>query len=126
MPKTFNEIEPSAVHTAGAAALFSGIPFEHCDFNTAQLQLIFGCGKTTLFGEILPQLEELGGVYYEGGRVKATGAAILALRARKLKRPRGKKDTRSLTEASLRKRAQQKAQAEGDAATKARRTEDRP
>ena len=102
------------------AALFSGIPFEHCDFNTAQLQLIFSCGKTTLFGEILPQLEELGGVYYEGGRVKANGAAILALRARKLKEPRGKKDTRSLTEASLRKRASQKAQAE------ARRTEDRP
>jgi hypothetical protein len=126
MPKAFSEIEPSAVHTAGAAALFSGIPFEHCDFNTAQLQLIFSCGKTTLFGEILPQLEELGGVYYEGGRVKATGAAILTLRARKLKRPRGKKDTRSLTEASLRKRAQQKAQAEGDAAAKARRTEDRP
>ena len=115
MPKAFGD-EPLAVHTAGAAALFSGIPFEHCDFNTAQLQLIFGCGKTTLFGEILPQLEELGGVYYEGGRVKVNGAAILALRARKLKQRRGKKDTRSLTEASLRKRASQKAQ----------RTEDRP
>jgi hypothetical protein len=67
----------------------------------------------------------LGGVYYEGGRVKANGAAILALRARKLKEPRSKKDTRSLTEASLRKRAQ-KAQAEGDAVTKARRTEAPP
>jgi hypothetical protein len=64
MPKAFSEIEPLAVRTAGA--LFSGIPFEHCDFNTAQLQLIFSCGKTTLFEEILPQLEKLGGVYYEG------------------------------------------------------------
>jgi hypothetical protein len=72
MPKAFSEIEPSAVGTAGAAALFSGIPFEHCDFNTAQLQLIFSCGKTTLFEEILPQLEELGGVYYV-----RSGAAVL-------------------------------------------------
>ena len=125
MSKAFSEIEPLAARAAGAAALFSGIPFEHRDFNTAQLQQIFSCGKTRLFGEILPQLEELGGVYYEGGRVKANGAAILTLRARKLAEPRSKKDTRSLTEASLRKRAQ-KAQAEGDAVTKARRTEAPP
>jgi hypothetical protein len=117
MPK---DQEPIEAPNAGAAALFSGIPFEHCDFNSAQLQRIFSCGKTTLWEEILPQLEKLGGVYYEGGRVKANGAAILALRARKLKEPRGKKDTRSLTEASLRKRALKKAQAEGDAVTKAR------
>src|SRR5215831_12903911 len=30
--------EPIEAPNAGAAALCSGIPFEHCDFNTAQLQ----------------------------------------------------------------------------------------
>jgi hypothetical protein len=81
MPKHQQPIEAPNV---GAAALSSDIPFQHRDFNTAQLKQIFGCEKTTLFEKIIPQLEELGGVYHEGGRVKANGAAILALRARKL------------------------------------------
>lgn len=74
----------------GGAAAFNStdIPFEHRDFGTAQLQQIFSCRKTTLFEEIIPQLEELGGIYREGNRVKATGHAILALRARKLREGR--------------------------------------
>ena len=79
--------EPIEAPNAGAAALSSDIPFQYRDFNTAQLKQIFGCEKTTLFEKIIPQLEELGGVYHEGGRVKANGAAILALRARKLAKP---------------------------------------
>jgi hypothetical protein len=64
MPKFQGVVEAP---NAGAAALSSDIPFEHRDFNSAQLQQIFSCGKTTLWGEIIPQLEELGGVYHEGG-----------------------------------------------------------
>jgi hypothetical protein len=62
--------EPMELCAAG------GIPFEHRDFNTAQLREIFSCGKTTLFTDILPHLE----VYYEGTRLKATGRSILELR----------------------------------------------
>jgi hypothetical protein len=76
--------EPMVALSAGAATLSSDIPFEHRDFNTAQLRQIFSCGKTTLFEEILPHLE----VYYEGTRLKATGRSILALRERKLREPR--------------------------------------
>ena len=65
---------------------------------------------------------------YLDGRIRLiTTRSIRERIRRKLEESRGTtKDTRSLTEASLRKRALKKAQAEGDAATKARRTEDRP
>jgi hypothetical protein len=76
--------EPIEAPTTGAAALSSDVPFKDRDFGSAQLQQIFSCGKTHLWMVILPQLEELGGVNHEGSRVKVTGAAILALRARKL------------------------------------------
>jgi hypothetical protein len=82
--------EPAATFTARAAPTSSeqSIPFEHRDFNTAQLLQIFSCGKTTLFGEILPELEKEGGVYYEGSRAKATGRSIIKYRERKLAEPR--------------------------------------
>jgi hypothetical protein len=72
----------------GAAAIVNDIPFEHRSFGPAQLEQLFGCKKTTVFLKIIPELDELGGVYYEGNRVKATGAAVLALKARRLAEPR--------------------------------------
>ena len=80
-----------AACTAAGVALTSSeqsIPFEHRDFGSAQLLQIFNCGKTTLFEEILPELEKQGGVYYEGNRVKATGRSIIKYRERKLAEPR--------------------------------------
>ena len=73
---------------AGSTSNEQSIPFEHRDFGSAQLEQIFSCGKTTLFGVILPELEKEGGVYYEGSRVKATGLSILKYRARRLAEPR--------------------------------------
>ena len=72
----------------GAAAIVNDVPFEHRSFGRAQLEQLFGCKKTTVFLKIIPELDELGGVYYEGNRVKATGAAVLALKARRLAEPR--------------------------------------
>ena len=71
-----------------AAAIVNDVPFEHRSFGPAQLEQLFGCKKTTVFLKIIPELDELGGVYYEGNRVKATGAAVLALKARRLAEPR--------------------------------------
>ena len=74
-------------HAGAVAAPTSNkqpIPFEDRDFGSAQLLQIFSCGKTTLFGDILPELEKEGGVYYEGNRVKATGLSIIKYRERKL------------------------------------------
>ena len=79
--------EPVEAHTAAGAAPPSNkqsIPFEDRDFGSAQLLQIFSCGKTTLFGEIIPHLE----VYYEGSRLKATGRSIIKYRERKLAEPR--------------------------------------
>jgi hypothetical protein len=65
---------------------------------------------------------------YLDGRVRMVVTASIRARInRKLKESGATtKDTRSLTEASLRKRARQKAQAEGDTGAMALRTEDRP
>ncbi len=108
---------------SGAAAFNSAdIPFEHRDFNTAQLQKIFGCGKTTLFEEIIPQLE----VYYEGSRLKATGASIIKYRERKLAEPRQSTMTPArmsqMVAGSIeaRRRRKSKTQKENGAAAKAR------
>jgi hypothetical protein len=67
---------------AGATA--RGLAFEERDYGTPELLQIFSCGKTTLFTDILPQLE----TYYLGNRVKATGRSVKALRDRKLAEPR--------------------------------------
>jgi hypothetical protein len=83
------------------------LAFEDCDYGTAQLLQIFDCGKTTLFTEILPQLE----TYYEGTRVKATGRSVKAYRERKLAEPRQKRPTEHLENQKAKSKA-----AEGDAA----------
>jgi hypothetical protein len=83
-----------------------------------------GHGKTQTFKLIKSGEYES---YFDGAVRRITTESIRRRIRRKLEESRGTtKDTRSLTEASLRKRALKKAQAEGDAATKARRTEDRP
>jgi hypothetical protein len=64
------------------------IPFEHRNFGSAQLEQIFDCGKTHLWQVVIPALQEEGGVYYEGNRVKAAGLSIIKYRQRKLAEPR--------------------------------------
>ena len=82
-----------------------------------------GHGKTKTF-ELIKSGEYKS--YLDGSVRMVVTASIRARVNRKLKESGATtKDTRSLTEASLRKRAE-KAQAGGDGATKARRTEDRP
>jgi hypothetical protein len=78
------KFQETAAAPKNEAAAIINVPFEDRDFNTAQLQQIFGCGKTTLFQEIIPHLE----IYYEGSRLKATGRSIVDYRRRKLAEPR--------------------------------------
>jgi hypothetical protein len=80
-----------------------------------------GHGKTKTFELIKSgELES----YLDGSVRMVVTASIRARVNRKLKESGGTtKDTHLLTEASLQKRARQKAQAEGDATTKARQTE---
>jgi hypothetical protein len=96
--------EPMAACTAAGVALTSSeqsIPFEHRDFNTAELLQIFSCGKTTLFQDIIPHLE----IYYEGPRIKATGRSIIKYRERKLAEPRRKHPAEHLPNVKKRRRS---------------------
>ena len=91
---------------------------------TAEAGRMGGHGKTKTFKLIKSGEYES----YLDGRVRMVVTASIRARVnRKLKESGATtKDTRSLTEASLRKRARQKAQAEGDTGAMALRTEDRP
>jgi hypothetical protein len=91
-----NQQKSPPAPTGGAAV--RGLSFEDCDYGTPQLLQIFSCGKTTLFTEILPQLE----TYYEGTRVKATGRSVKAYRERKLAEPRQKRSTPQLRKPKIR------------------------
>jgi hypothetical protein len=79
-----------------------GLAFEERDYGTPKLLKIFSCGKTTLFMEILPQLE----TYYLGNRVKATGRSVKEYRERKLAEPQ---QSRSIPKNHHEKRRSRKA-----------------
>jgi hypothetical protein len=85
---------------------------------TAEAGRLGGHGKTQTF-KLIKSGEYVS--YLDGAVRRITTESIRARIRRKLEESRGTtKDTRSLTEASLQKRARQKAQAEGDAADKRR------
>jgi hypothetical protein len=85
---------------------------------TSEAGRLGGHGKTKTFALIKSGEYES----YLDGSVRMVVTASIQARVNRKRKESGAttKNTRSLTEASLRKRASQKAQAEGDAATKAR------
>ena len=91
---------------------------------TAEAGRMGGHGKTKTF-KLIKSGEYVS--YLDGVVRRITTESIRARIRRKLEESGATtKDMRSLTKASLQKRALQKAQAKGDAAMKARRTEARP
>ena len=111
-------------HKSNAAAKPAKPNIKPLVVGTAEAGRLGGWGKTKTFKLIAAgELDS----YLDGPVRRITVESIEERIRRKMEESGGTtKDTRSLTEASLQKRARQKAQAEGDAATKARRTEARP